>query len=113
LTILCFEEVWKYRLSTFKAVKENCPNLKSFSLLMTTGSVITTLNHLSVDKDVNFQLMNSQKPALEMLEHVSLSGPLCCDVVKYLLYGAEKVKSLSLAIEWLNPTFCNSQPSGT
>jgi hypothetical protein len=49
---------------------------------------------------------------LSSLERVHLSGPFGTALVKYLLRGAEAIRSLALGIEWLDPAFCSTQPEG-
>lgn len=73
-------------------------------------------------KDVNLQLNCADAPVLKKLEKLCLSGPLGCDVARYLLkssnfdkkcyflrfllnrfvlWGATEVRSLYLGIEWI------------
>ena len=59
---------------------------------------------LDLFPDTNFKLSN--------LERVHLSGPFGNALIKYLLRGAEAIKSLALGIEWLDPAFCSTQPDG-
>ena len=74
--------MWKFHYSFFRAVKANCPNLVTFALTMTTRNVITTMNHLSVNKDLNLQLNSDDGLALKNLRELHLTGPLGCDVAR-------------------------------
>ena len=49
---------------------------------------------------------------LASLERVHLSGHFGNALIKYLLRGAETITSLALGIEWLDATFCPTQPDG-
>ena len=67
-------------------------------------------NLIHVDKDCNFQLNSNEKFDLAHLRHFALSGPFGTEVVKYLLNGCDKLKTLNLGIEWHEPHFCHNQP---
>lgn len=110
LTHLELKEIWKFKYSNLRAIKQWCPNLKFFSLVMTTKNVLATVSRVQVDKDHNIQLNSNEKHFLTNLEDFHLSGPFGYEVVQYLLMQAEKIKSLSLGIEWLDPAFCDNQP---
>ncbi len=55
---------------------------------------------------------DSKKSGFSKLEEFHLSGPFGSDFVKFLLHGADGLRSLSLAIEWPEPPFCDPQPQG-
>ena len=65
-----------------------------------------------VDKDHNLMLHSNDRDELGCLKELHLNGPFGFEVVRYLLTGALDLRVLTLSIEWLDPTFCDSQPSG-
>ena len=65
-----------------------------------------------VDKDHNLLLHSNEREELSRLRELHLNGPFGFEVVRYLLTGAVDLRVLTLSIEWLDPTFCDSQPSG-
>lgn len=111
LTVLELKELWKIKYSNLRAIKEFCPKLTSFSLAMTTRGVISGMNHIQVDKDYNLQLnANEEQFDLTSLESCFLVGPFGNDVVRYLISGSRDIRTLTLSIEWLSPTYCDNQP---
>lgn len=111
LTELKLREVWTFRYSNFRAIKKYCPNLVVLHMAMTSVNVITTINHISVDKDHNLQLHGQNDlSCLKNLMEFYLIGPFEHEIVSYLLKGADGLKRLTLGIEWLDPTFCDNQP---
>ena len=65
-----------------------------------------------VDKDHNLMLHSNEREELSRLREFHLNGPFGFEVARYLLTGAVDLRVLTLSIEWLDPTFCDSQPSG-
>ena len=65
-----------------------------------------------VDRDYNLMLHSNEREELSRLRELHLNGPFGFEVVRYLLTGALDLRVLTLSIEWLDPTFCDSQPSG-
>ena len=99
-------------MSLFLPFPEHCPNLTSLSLVMTLRNIHMSwsTNSISVDKDHSMQLANNERFQLTKLQDLYLSGPFGSEVARYLLNGAEGLKSLALSIEWLEPQFCDNQP---
>ena len=56
---------------------------------------------LQVDKDLNLQLNGEDGLALRHLDRLELTGPLGSDVARYVLRGADQIRSLYLGIEWV------------
>ena len=100
LTVLRLHEVFRFRYSYFRELKTHCPNLVTLAITMTSKNIITSLHHVKVEKDMNLQNVENPLP-LKKLEEVHLIAPLGCDIVKYILWGAEAVRSLYLGVEWL------------
>ncbi len=65
-----------------------------------------------VENDFNLQVGQEDKHALRRLKEAHLTGPFITDVPRYLLAGADQLTSLTLKIDWMDATFCNSQPRG-
>lgn len=70
------------------------------------------LNFIHLFQDASLDLFPDTNFKLASLERVHISGPFGNALIKYLLRGAENIKSLALGIEWLDPAFCSTQPEG-
>ena len=69
--------------------------------------------HQTVDVIKDFNFGNSDvnsDPKLTHLKRFHLAGPFGPDVTCYMLDGATQIDDLGLAINWLEPNYCNVQP---
>ena len=111
LTVLEIKEVWRFKYTNFRAIKYNCPNLETLVLAMTSQSVLASMSSINVDRDCSLQLNSFEKcKTLPKLKGFFISGPFESDVIKYFIYGADQISAMTLAIEWMDATYCNVQP---
>ena len=69
--------------------------------------------HQTVDVIKDFNFGNSDVNGNQKLTHLKLfhlAGPFGPDVTCYMLEGATQIDDLGLAINWLEPNYCNVQP---
>lgn len=79
---------------------------------MTCKEVVGAVAQIYVEKDVDIALENSvHNPGLVKLRELHLMGPFGSQLVRFLLSGSHNLTSLTLAIEWPDPAFCNVVPS--
>jgi len=109
LSVLHLQELWSLKYSIVKTIKQSCPVLRQFALLMTCKDVVGAIAQISLEKDVNLSLDGS-KQTMDRLEQVHLVGPYCSEFAQYTLAGCPNVTSLTLGVEWPDPAFCNVQP---
>jgi len=112
LTRLHLQELWCFKYSLLRAIKRSCLNLEKLVVLMTCKEVVGAVAQIQVEKDVDLALENSvQSPGLAKLRELHLMGPFGSQLVRFLISGSPYLTSLTLAIEWPDPAFCNVVPS--
>jgi len=114
LTRLEVLDLYKVKYSQLRLLKMHCKNLEVLAISMVMGlkRVMMSATQIQVDKDHNLMLHSNEREELSRLRELHLNGPFGFEVVRYLLTGALDLRVLTLSIEWLDPTFCDSQPSG-
>jgi len=112
LTRLHLQELWCFKYSLLRSIKRSCTNLEKLVVLMTCKEVVGAVAQIYVEKDVDIALENSvHNPGLVKLRELHLMGPFGSQLVRFLLSGSHNLTSLTLAIEWPDPAFCNVVPS--
>jgi len=113
LVNLHLQEIWSFRYSLTKQVKESCPNLEKYCVFMTSSNLLATTSKILVERDVDLRLesSSSSRGHFSKLKELHLIGPLESGYVRYVVHGANKLKSLTLGIEWPDSTFCNVIPT--
>jgi len=112
LTRLHLQELWCFKYSLLRAIKRCCTNLEKLVVLMTCKEVVGAVAQIYVEKDVDIALENSvHNPGLVKLRELHLMGPFGSQLVRFLISGSHNLTSLTLAIEWPDPAFCNVVPS--
>ena len=109
------QEIWFFRYSLTKQIKESCPNLEKFCLLMASNNLMGSVSHIQVERDVDLNMetssRNNPKKLFSKLKELHLIGPLGYEFVRYTVHGCNHLKVLTLGIEWPDPAFCNVTPS--
>jgi len=112
LTRLHLQELWSFKYSLLRAIKRSCPMLEKLVVLMTCKEVVGSVAQISVEKDLDLALSNSVSGyGLARLTELHLMGPFGSQLVRYLLSGCVQLATLTLAIEWPDPAFCNVVPA--
>jgi len=113
LVNLHLQEIWSFRYSLLKQVKESCPNLEKYCVFMTGSDLLATTNKVLVERDVDLRLdsSSSSRGHFSKLRELHLIGPLESGYVRYAVHGANLLKSLTLGIEWPDSTSCNVVPT--
>jgi len=113
LTRLHLQELWSFKYSLLRAIKRSCSSLEKLVVLMTCKEVVGAVAQISVEKDVDLALENSvhSGAGLSKLKELHLMGPFGSQLVRFLLSGSARLVTLSLAIEWPDPAFCNVVPA--
>jgi hypothetical protein len=67
-----------------------------------------------VEKDVDLAMENrlgeGRRHPLRQLRQLNLVGPLGVDCARYILAGCDNISSLTLGVEWPDPSLCNVRP---
>jgi len=113
LVTIHLQEICSFHYSLTKQIRESCPNLVKFCLLMTTNNLIGSMAEIQVERDIDFsfEMANASRKQFSKLKELHLIGPLGRDFVRYTVFGCDNLKVLSLGIEWPDPTFCNVIPN--
>jgi len=114
LTRLHLQELWCFKYSLLRAIKRSCRNLEKLVVLMTCKEVVGAVAQIYVEKDVDLALENSvsSTAGLVKLRELHMMGPFGSQLLRFLISGSHNLVSLTLAIEWPDPAFCNVVPTG-
>jgi len=116
LTRIHLQELWSFKYSMFRSIKQICKNLEKLVVFMTTKVVVGTMDQMFLENDVDLAMENSvsdTNKGLGKLKELHLMGPFGFQITKFLLSGAVQLLSLTLAIEWPDPAFCNVRPTSS
>eukprot|EP00088_Acartia_fossae_P032966 TRINITY_DN3374_c0_g1_i11.p1 TRINITY_DN3374_c0_g1~~TRINITY_DN3374_c0_g1_i11.p1 ORF type:complete len:855 (-),score=238.02 TRINITY_DN3374_c0_g1_i11:109-2673(-) len=110
LSSLHFDDVRVFKFSVLQLIKESCPNLNKLVIIMFDGR-LSPYKRIKVEKDSDLRsLLAGKQHALRQLTELHLIGPLFADYVRYAIAGADKLRSLTLGVEWPDDSYCNVGP---
>jgi len=113
ITRLHLQELWSFKYSLLREIKRSCSNLEKLVILMTCKEVVGAVAQISVEKDVDLALENSVSQTMSgmtKLKSLQVMGPVSSQLARFLMAGCVQLESLTLAVEWPDPAFCNVVP---